>query len=204
MEFDDGYFHRLRINDENARAVKLENTADVLKSDAQVTYFVEQGINNNQKKARMALDSTVRASLTMREYSDVASSDLPTLVNELRNQCANFNAESTLIAQAVTLDAIFNNLATQAACVGWNTNTDKAEQLLRLALRAQNQAGKTLQVILQNQQNKLLTGGGQNGANLDSRTTVEAIEGNKTVATLVVFDGGKNKKREESGIPECL
>ncbi len=203
MEFDDNYFHRLRINDENVRAAKLENTADVLKADSQVTYFVEQDINNNQKKARMALDSTVRASLTMREYTDVASSDLPTMVNELRNQCANFNAESTLIAQAVTLDAIFNNLATQAACVGWNTNTDKAEQLLRLALRAQNQAGKTLQVILQNQQNKLLNGAKPNDS-VDTSKTVEAIEGNKTVATLVKFDGRKNKRREKIGIPECV
>ncbi|MEN9597613.1 MAG: hypothetical protein RL236_2047 [Pseudomonadota bacterium] len=203
MEFDDYYFHRLRINDENARAVKLENTADVLKADSQVTYFVEQDINNNQKKARMALDSTVRASLTVREYTDVASSDLPTMVNELRNQCANFNAESTLIAQAITLDAIFNDLATQAACVGWNTNTDKAEQLLRLALRAQNQAGKTLQVILQNQQNKLLNGAKPNDS-VDTSKTVEAIEGNKTVATLVKFDGRKNKRREKIGIPECV
>ena len=151
----------------------------------------------------MALDSTVRASLTVREYTDVASSDLPTMVNELRNQCANFNAESTLIAQAVTLDAIFNNLATQAACVGWNTNTDKAEQLLRLALRAQNQAGKTLQVILQNQQNKLLNGAKPNDS-VDTSKTVEAIEGNKTVATLVKFDGRKNKRREKIGIPECV
>lgn len=191
MNDDDYKFSRIRISEENARAVKLENTIDVLKADAQIACFVEQGMNDKQTLARISMDSRARASLTMREYSDTAAADFPSLVNELRHQCENFNAESTLIAQAVTLDAIFNSLATQAACVGFNTNTDKAEQLLRMALRAQNQAGKTMQVILQNQQNKQLTEY-RNGTNLDGTAKIKTVGSNKTVATLFKINGRKD------------
>ena len=151
-------FQLIKINAELEACNKYDNTKDALTADAQIACYVDQGLTSQQKIASVALDSTVRASATMQEYSGTINSDLPSMVRQLRSQCVNFDAGKTLIAQAVTLDAIFNNLATQAACVGWNTNTDKAEQLLRLGLRAQNQCGKTLQLILQNQQNKLISG----------------------------------------------
>ncbi len=140
----------------------------------------------------------------MREYSDTIKADMPSLIRQLRSQCSNFNAEETLIAQAITLDAIFNDLATQAACVGWNTNTDKAEQLLRLGLRAQNQCGKTLQLILQNQQNKLLVEKQNGSEKVARRTETKAIGSHKTVATLAVVKGSNNRGRQNQGVKKCI
>lgn len=191
MEADDN-FQLLKINAEIAEHEQYGNTKAALTAEAQVEFYVGQGLTSQQKIASVALDSTVKAAVTMQEYSNLITPDLPSMVRQLRSQCNDFNAEKTLVAQAVTLDAIFNNLATQAACVGWNTNTDKAEQLLRLGLRAQNQCGKTLQLILQNQQNKLLAKGNTYGGKaLDSETKINAIEGNQPVAALACIDGRK-------------
>lgn len=196
MEPSDNYFQLLKVNAEIEAAQKYGNTKDALTAEAQVEFYVEQGLTSQQKIASVALDSTVRAAVTMQEYAGTINSDLPTLVRQLRSQCDNFKAEKTLAAQAVTLDAIFNNLATQAACVGWNTNTDKAEQLLRLGLRAQNQCGKTLQLILQNRQNKLLVKGNTYGSEaLDSGAEIKTVRSRKAVATLVVLPGGKDRQR---------
>lgn len=193
MELGDN-FQLLKVNAEILAYQKTSNTTDALTADAQVEFYVEQGLTSQQKIASVALDSTVRASVTMQEYSNVVDSDLPSMVRQLRSQCSNFNAEKALVAQALTLDAIFNNLATQAACVGWSTNTDKAEQLLRLGLRAQNQCGKTLQLILQNQQNKLLVTGDACGSKkVDGTAEVKAVRSHKAVATLAVLQGGKDK-----------
>jgi hypothetical protein len=187
-------FQLIKINAELEACNKYDNTKDALTADAQIACYVDQGLTSQQKIASVALDSTVRASATMQEYSGTINSDMPSMVRQLRSQCVNFDAEKTLIAQAVTLDAIFNNLATQAACVGWNTNTDKAEQLLRLGLRAQNQCGKTLQLILQNQQNKLIAEEQNGSEKVVERTKTKAIGGHKTVATLAIVN-----RRNDSG-----
>ena len=193
MESGDN-FQLIKINAEIEAHQKYGNTKDALTAEAQVEFYVEQGLTSQQKIASVALDPAVKAAVTMQEYSSLVDPDLPSMVRQLRSQCNDFNAEKTLVAQAVTLDAIFNSLATQAACVGWNTNTDKAEQLLRLGLRAQNQCGKTLQLILQNQQNKLLVTRNTYGSKtLDRRAENDTIKGHKAVATLVVLPGGKDR-----------
>jgi hypothetical protein len=60
-------------------------------------------------------------------------------------------AEEMLIAQAQTLNCIFNNLAQRAAQrpngSGPNTNIHGTEIYLRLALKAQNQCRATLQAV---------------------------------------------------------
>lgn len=189
-------FQLIKINAEIEECNKYDNTKNALTADAQIACYVEQGLTSQQKIASVALDSAVRAAITMQEYSDTINSDLPSMVRQLRSQCSDFNAEKALVAQAVTLDAIFNDLATQAACVGWNTNTDKAEQLLRLGLRAQNQCGKTLQLILQNQQNKLIAKEQNGSEKVVERTKTKAIRGHKTVATLGIVNGANNKRRQ--------
>jgi hypothetical protein len=106
-----------------------------------------------------------------------------------------------LKAQAQTLDAIFNNLAS-IAVQNFN-NLPAFEAVMKSAFQAQNQCGKTLQVISQNQQNKLLNGAKANDG-VDTSKTIEAIEGNKTMATLEFFNGGKIRKRQKESIAECL
>ncbi len=188
-------FQLLKINAEIEAGNKYDNTKDALTAEAQVEFYVDQCLSSQQKVASVSLDATVRAAVTMQEYAGTINSDLPTLVRQLRSQCNDFNAEKTLIAQAITLDAIFNNLAVQAAVVGWNTNTDKAEQFLRLGLRAQNQCGKILQLILQNQQNKLLVEVQNGSEKVVKRTKAKAIGSNKTVATLAIV----NRRNDSSG-----
>jgi hypothetical protein len=191
-------------NEQQYEQYRLElNTRGVLEAEAQIKLYIDTAVSSPEKMASVGMDCVVRSAITLQEYSDTFTSDLPSMVKQLRSHCTKLNPEKTLIAQSVTLDGIFNALATQAACVGWNTNTDKAEKLLRLAFKAQAQCAKTLQVVLQNElakkinrPNELLVndcGGESNGSKkMDSTAETGAIPNNSTVAALVCIEGGKN------------
>lgn len=56
------------------------------------------------------------------------------------------NCEATLVAQAITLDAMFNSLARKAASQ-MDANMQAVETCLRLALKAQGQCRATLQTL---------------------------------------------------------
>jgi len=192
---------RLKNEHEYEQYRRELNTRGVLEAEAQIKLFVDAEITSPEKIAACSLDPVIRSAITQQEYTATFTADLPTMVKKLRERC-NINLEKTLIAQASTLDAIFNSLATQAACVGWNTNTDKAEKLLRLAFKAQAQCAKTLQVVLQNElakknrPNELIVNdcvGEINGSSkMDGSTKTSAIESNSTMAALVCIEGGKN------------
>jgi hypothetical protein len=155
--------------------------------------------------AKTVLNPCFQNGITQSAFNkSVANLDPSELIAQLREQCTadNFNAEQMLMAQAVTLDAIFNNLACRAAS-NFGEYLPAADTYMKLALRAQNQSGKTLQVILQNQQNKLLNEAKPNDG-VDTIKTIEAIEGNKTVATLVKFNGSKISKRQKESVTKCL
>ena len=202
-EFDnDSSWLALRVNAECEEYRKKNNTTDILTLEAQTKLYVDTSVSSPEKMASVGMDCIVRAGITLQEYSDTYTSDLPSMVKQLRSHCTKLNPEKTLIAQSVTLDAMFNSLAVQASCVGLNTNTDKAEQLMRLAFKAQAQCAKTLQVILHNEQTKkskpneqLVSDciGESNGSEkMDSGTTTGTIESNTAMATLVCIEGGKN------------
>jgi hypothetical protein len=145
-------------------------------------------------QARSLLNPVLRGAITIDAYAiNGMQADISTLVSTLETQCKsdNFDAESMLIAQAVTLDCLFQNLAYNAS-LNLSKNTAAAETLLKLAFRAQNQSGKTLQVILQNE----LLSGDRNGAKLDDRTTIDAIASDKEVSNLVKFNRRKNSGRK--------
>jgi hypothetical protein len=145
-------------------------------------------------QARSLLNPVLRGAITIDAYTiNGMHADISTLVSTLETQCKsdNFDAESMLIAQAVTLDCLFQNLAYNAS-LNLSKNTAVAETLLKLAFRAQNQSGKTLQVLLQNE----LLSGDRNGAKLDDGTTIDAIGNNKETSNLVKFDRRKNSGRK--------
>jgi hypothetical protein len=170
------------------------NTRGVLEAEAQIKLFVDAEITSPQKIAAVGLDPIVRAAITQQEYTGTFTADLPVMVKQLRERCnKSLNSEKTLIAQATTLDSIFNALATQAACVGWNTNTVKAEQLLKLAFKAQNQCAKTLQVILMNQSkpNELLVGESNGSSKVVAATALSAIGSDQATPALACIDGRK-------------
>jgi hypothetical protein len=97
------------------------------------------GESETAAQARAAVTPTMSAAATARRYAPVENVDLTALSAELTRQASAVQtgdlsrAEEMLTAQAHTLDAIFNQLATRAA------NADdlpQLEALLKLALRA--------------------------------------------------------------------
>ena len=194
---------RLRHEHEHELYVKERNTRDVLtaEAEAQVKFYVDAATTSQQRLAAVSADPIIRAGITQDHYTNTFSSELPNLVKELRRRCDRNNYQQTLAAQASTLDSIFNALATQAACVGWVTNVDLAEKLLKLALKAQSQSARSLQALLMSQEiakkapNELIVNN-QNGVNHGSSKVVEgaaclAVESDTASPTLACIDGRK-------------
>lgn len=103
--------------------------------------------------ARSVTSPTVRGAVTAQAFSKVFGvTDLQSLVNELGVQCVKVKggdltrAESLLITQAHTLDAIFNELARRAA-LNMGEYLDATDRYLRLALKAQSQCRATLETL---------------------------------------------------------
>ena len=205
---------RLKNEHEYEQYRRELNTRSALEADAQIKLFVDAEITSPEKIAACGLDTVVRAAITQQEYTATFTADLPIMVKQLRERCNKpFNPEKTLIAQALTLDSIFNSLATQAACVGWNTNTDLAEKLLKLAFKAQAQCAKTLQVALMAQEiakkarNELIVN--ENGVTHGKEKVVEgaaclAVESDTASPTLACIDGRKDLLRQKNIINERL
>lgn len=103
--------------------------------------------------ARSITSPTVRGAVTTQAFSKpFGDTDLHSLVKELGNQCDNVRsgnlarAESLLVTQAHTLDAIFNELARRAA-LNMGEYINATDRYLRLALKAQSQCRATLETL---------------------------------------------------------
>ncbi len=101
--------------------------------------------------ARTAVAPTANAALTLKEYSAVGDQvELMALIDALADQTkaateGNLRrAESILVTQAHTLDAVFNNLARRAIR---SERMDHLDSYLQLALRAQRQCRTTLEAF---------------------------------------------------------
>ena len=103
--------------------------------------------------ARTVLRPAIRAAATLKEYGkDYGDLDLAGLTHALSEQTkaatdGNLGrAEAMLIAQAHTLDAVFNTLARRAA-LNIGEYLGACETYLKLALRAQSQCRATLEAL---------------------------------------------------------
>lgn len=103
--------------------------------------------------ARTALRPSVQAALTLMEFNKMFGEvSLNGLVDNLVAQCDSVSKgdlsrpEALLVAQAHTLDAIFQNLARRASS-NMGQYLDAAETYLRLALKAQSQCRATLEAL---------------------------------------------------------
>jgi hypothetical protein len=103
------------------------------------------------RKAEIVLRPTVQAASTIKEYGKTFGElDITSLVYSLGEQTKASSegdlsrAEGMLTAQAHTLDAIFNNLATRAINAEYLNNLDT---YLKLALRAQSQSRATWETL---------------------------------------------------------
>jgi hypothetical protein len=106
-----------------------------------------KGESPSDAAARISLRPTVKAAITIKEYSkSYGDLDLTGLVNELSSQVKAIEgsdmgrAAAMLTTQAHTLDAIFNNLAIRAIHAEY---MDNLGAYLKLALRAQAQCRAT-------------------------------------------------------------
>ena len=116
-----------------------------------ITASGKPGDDKATRKARTVLRPTVQAASTLKEYGKVFGElDFTGLVNTLVDQTNASSdgdtnrAEAMLVAQAHTLDAIFNNLATRAINSEYMKNLDI---YLKLALRAQSQCRATWEAL---------------------------------------------------------
>jgi len=104
--------------------------------------------------AETALHPTVQAATSLQQYGagNFRELDLFGLVGALSAQTKAANegdlsrAEAMLVAQAHTLDAIFNNLA-QRAALNMGEYMEASEKYLKLALRAQSQCRATWEAL---------------------------------------------------------
>jgi hypothetical protein len=103
--------------------------------------------------SHVSLRPTVQAAATLMEFNkNFGELSLNTFVDDLVAQCkqaseGNLNrAEALLMAQAHTLDAIFNNLARRSAR-NMGEYVNAAEIYMRLALKAQTQCRATLETL---------------------------------------------------------
>ena len=97
--------------------------------------------------ARAVLIPTAQAAVTLADYNKAFGEvSLPTLIDDLKDQCAATSkgdlarAEAMLTAQTHTLDAIFNHMARKATRCEY---LGQADAYLRLALKAQGQCRAT-------------------------------------------------------------
>jgi hypothetical protein len=104
--------------------------------------------------AQSVLHPVVRAAYTMQAWNPFSCDlDIAALNEELKHQVKRIvidgemtRAETMLVSQAHTLDAIFNSLA-QRASNNINNHPTAAELFLRLAMRAQSQSRATLETL---------------------------------------------------------
>lgn len=113
--------------------------------------MTKAGETDDQLMARVVIGSYAQNALTIQGFAkQLGTLDLPALIRELSEQAGALgegnlsHTESLLLAQAHALDAIFNNLAQQAARL---EIFHSLEARLRLALKAQSQCRATLQTL---------------------------------------------------------
>ncbi len=123
----------------------------VKKTTKQPAKTDQAGETYNKRFARTVLGPTVNAAATVHEYGkSFGDLDLESLIEALAEQTEAVlkgdlgRAETMLVAQAHTLDAIFNNLAQQAIRSEYISQPDA---FLKVALRAQAQSRATWEAV---------------------------------------------------------
>jgi hypothetical protein len=110
-----------------------------------------------QTIAELALSSAVPCAITAKQFVDPIAGgglDLPSCVGVVRDAAKAVQAgdlsglEATLTAQAIALDAIFNEMARRAA-VNMGEHLGATETYLRLGLKAQAQCRATAQTLFE-------------------------------------------------------
>jgi len=125
------------------------------KSDVDVLQIMsETGKSRERLFAEVGLSATTLNAITARNFNkqNLGETDLNETIGVMKEKLAKVNAgdlselEATLTAQTVSLDAIFNELARRAA-INMGTHMQATESYMRLALKAQSQCARTIEVL---------------------------------------------------------
>ncbi len=116
--------------------------------------IAELGKSKERMLAEVGLSPHTLNAMTTRHFNkyQMGVTDLTETIGVLKEKQAKVNAgdmgglEATLTAQTVTLDAIFNELARRAA-LNMGEYINATESFMRLALKAQAQCARTIEVL---------------------------------------------------------
>lgn len=136
-----------------AKSKSAAPTADAASTTLTVTDD-EGGKSRHRKIAELGLSSVVTNTVTASHFAkgSFGALDLSESISVMNEKIAKVKAgdmsdvEATLIAQAVTLDTVFNELARRAAA-NMGAHMTATETYLRLAFKAQAQCRSTLETL---------------------------------------------------------
>jgi hypothetical protein len=164
---------------------------------------ISKSDSDEQSRASVALRPSLQAALSIcaAGKQSFGELDATAVLDALEAQIKAGVTEETLAAQATTLNILFNTL-TQRAVSNMGQHLNAAEVYFRLALKAQAQCARTLEVLQMmktpqpvfiNQANVAAQQIVQNGVlNVDSRTSGETVRGNTKLAAVESIYRAKN------------
>lgn len=137
-----------------ASTTKRKLTAPAPAKANVLTVVEEEGKTRERQKAELGLSSAIANAVTSSNFAQGSFGviDLSESIGVMREKIAKVKAgdmsevEATLIAQAVTLDTVFNELARRAA-LNMGEHLGATETYLRLAFKAQAQCRATLETL---------------------------------------------------------
>lgn len=137
-----------------SKATSKKTAAPAKENPNELRITKEPGKSEARKVAEIGLSATMLNTVTARTFSKgtMGDIDLTEAVSVMRDKVAKINAndkgelEATLTAQTVSLDAIFNELARRAA-LNMGQHMEATETYMRLALKAQAQCARTIEVL---------------------------------------------------------
>lgn len=114
----------------------------------------EKGKSKERQFAELSLSAPILNVMTTLSFSQkmMGEIDITEAVNVMREKVSDVNAgnlnemEATLTAQTVSLDAMFNELARRAVA-NMGNNIQVTESYMRLALKAQSQCARAIEVL---------------------------------------------------------
>ncbi len=149
----------------------------------------------DRSRAKAALNPSIQTTMSLWHLNKRLLGDLdgPSLHDALEEHIKAGVNESTLISQVATLNTLFHVL-TQRAAMNIGEHLPATETYLRLALKAQAQCARTIEVLQEmknprpvviNQANVAAQQIVQNGVlNVDGRAQSETVGGHQTLAAL--------------------
>jgi hypothetical protein len=130
-------------------AAKKKPATEQATSKDSVTVYCKDGDNPDRATAKTLAQPETQAAITIQQYQGNIV-DVNQIAEELREQTKSLKAgkmdraEEMLLAQAHTLDELFNNLAKRACRQEYMSSY---ESFLKLAFKAQNQCRMTLETL---------------------------------------------------------